>query len=108
MYTVTLSDGSKIENLTMNGNNFVSKSKLTEEMFTNKLSKVTVNDGKTNTEYGNMVLVQVTQMGDECWFILRKKTKEEKLIDAISAIGSSVTDVQVALAEVYEMILGGN
>ncbi len=100
-YTVTLSDGSKIENLTINGNNFVSKSKLTEAMFTNKLSKITINDGKTDTEYSNMALVQVTQMGDEYWFILREKTKEEKS-------EQEITDLQVALAEVYETLLGGN
>ena len=101
MYTVTLSDGSKIENLTMNGNNFVSKSKLTEAMFINKLSKITVNNGKNDTEYSNMVLVQVTQMGDEYWFILREKTKEEKS-------EQEITDIQIALAEVYETMLGGN
>lgn len=101
MYTVTLSDGSKIENLTMNGNNFVSKSKLTEAMFANKLSKITVNDGETDTEYSNMILVQVTQMGDEYWFILRERTKEEKS-------EQEITDMQIALAEVYETLLGGN
>lgn len=107
MYTVTLSDGSKIDNITINGNNFVSKSKLKDEMFTNKLSKVTVNDGKTDTEYSNMVLVQVTQMGDEYWFILREKTKEEKLTESIVNNANSVTDIQIALAEIYEIILGG-
>ena len=70
-------------------------------MFTNKLSKININDGKTDTEYSNMALVQVTQMGDEYWFILREKTKEEKS-------EQEITDLQVALAEVYETLLGGN
>ena len=33
---------------------------------------------------------------------------EEKLVAALNATSNSITDVQVALAEVYEMVLGGN
>ena len=100
MYTVTLSDGTKIENLSMNGNNFVSKDKITEAMFTDKLSKVIVNDGEKDTEYEKLVLVQVTKMDDEYWFILRERTTEEKS-------EQEITDMQIALADVYEMIAGG-
>ena len=31
-----------------------------------------------------------------------------KLVAALNATSNSITDVQVALAEVYEMVLGGN
>jgi hypothetical protein len=100
MYTVTLSDGTKIENLSMNGNNFVSNDRITEAMFENKLSRVTVNDGENETTYEKMVLVQVTQMGDEYWFILRERTTEE-------IAEQEITDMQLALADVYEMLMGG-
>lgn len=100
MYTVTLSDGTKIENLSMNGNNFVSNDRITEAMFENKLSRVTVNDGENETTYEKMVLVQVTQMGDEYWFILRERTTEE-------IAEQEITDMQLALADVYEMVMGG-
>ena len=56
-----------------------------------------------------MVFVQQMEWADGTFYLaFREKTKEEKLVDAISANANSVTDVQVALAEVYEMILGGN
>lgn|GEM_PF-3536781 len=38
MYTITLSDGRKLENLTVNGTNFVSKTKVDEEIFQNNLA----------------------------------------------------------------------
>ncbi len=88
-YSITLSDGTKLDNLTLNGNNFISSTKLTEDDFKDKLSKVTItdDDGKAN-DYTDMVLVQVTQMGDETWFILGEKTQDNvsKLRDAVAAL----------------------
>nr|DAL95040.1 MAG TPA: hypothetical protein [Caudoviricetes sp.] len=88
-YSITLSDGTKLDNLTLNGNNFISSTKLTEDDFKDKLSKVTItdDDGKAK-DYTDMVLVQVTQMGDETWFILGEKTQDNvsKLRDAVAAL----------------------
>lgn len=88
-YSVTLSDGTKLDNLALNGNNFVSSVKLTEDDFKDKLSKVTItdDDGKSK-DYTDMVLVQVTQVGDETWFILGEKAQDEvsKLQDAVAAL----------------------
>ena len=88
-YSVTLSDGTKLDNLTLNGNNFVSSTKLTEGDFKYKLSKVTItdDDGKS-TDYTDMVLVQVTQMGDESWFILGEKAQDDisQLQDAVASL----------------------
>ena len=59
--------------------------------------------------YTDMVFIQQMEWDDGTFYLsFREKTKEEKLAAAIAANASSVTDVQVALAEVYEMILGGN
>ena len=38
MYTITLSDGSTIEHLRLNGNNFISRIEVTEEDFEGKLA----------------------------------------------------------------------
>lgn len=88
-YSITLADGTKLDNLVLNGNNFVSSTKLTEVNFQDKLSKVTItdDDGKAK-DYTDMVLVQVTQMGDESWFILGEKAQDEvsKLQDAVAAL----------------------
>ena len=71
IYTITLRDGTQIENLRMNGNNFISQEQINPEIFDGNLEKVTINDGENDEVHENMGLVQVTQMGDEYWFVLR-------------------------------------
>ena len=109
MYTITLADGKKLTGLDMNGTNYVSKEKVDETIFKDNLSTMKVSDGNTETTYTDMVFIQQMEWDDGTFYLaFREKTEEEKLAAAISANASSVTDVQVALAEVYEMILGGN
>lgn len=92
-YSITLSDGTKLDNLALNGNNFISSTKLTEDDFKDKLSKVTItdDDGKS-TDYTDMVLVQVTKVGDETWFILGEKAPDEvsKLRDAVASLTNMI------------------
>lgn len=100
MYTMTLSDGTKLENLELNGNNWISSKKLTDKDFEGKLNKVTVTDRKSTQEYERQLLVQITEVDGKYWFVLRGKTKQEE-------IEESITATQVALADVYEQMLGG-
>ena len=71
IYTITLEDGTQIENLRMNGNNFISQEQIDPEIFDGNLGEVTINDGENDEVHENMGVVQVTQMGDEYWFVLR-------------------------------------
>lgn len=71
IYTITLEDGTQIENLRMNGNNFISQKQIDPEIFDGNLGEVTINDGENDEIHENMGLVQVLQMGDEYWFVLR-------------------------------------
>ena len=71
IYTITLEDGTQIEHLRMNGNNFISQEQINPEIFDGNLGEVTINDGENDEVHENMGLVQVTQMGDEYWFVLR-------------------------------------
>lgn len=108
MYTITLTDGTKLKNLDMNGTNYVSKEKVDETIFENNLSTMTVSDGETEITYTDMVFIQQMEWADGTFYLaFREKTKEEKLVAAITANADSMTDLQVALAEVYEMVLGG-
>lgn len=100
MYTMTLSDGTKLENLELNGNNWISSAKLTEKDFEGKLVKVSVTDGEHTYDFNDAVLVQIVELDNKYWFILREKTREEKMEESITA-------TQVALADVYEQMLGG-
>lgn len=78
-YTITLSDGTVIDNLTLNGNNFISETEITEDMFSGKLKTVTISDGESTETHTNMALVQVIQYEGAYWFILRDMSKDELL-----------------------------
>lgn len=77
IYTITLEDGTQIENLRMNGNNFISQDQIDPEIFDGNLGEVTINDGEKDEVHKNMALVQVTQMGNEYWFVLRDVPQSE-------------------------------
>lgn len=77
IYKVTLADGTVIDNLTLNGNNYVTKEELSPDMFLGNLGTVTINDGEKDIVYENMSLVQLAKYDDEYWFILRTMTKKE-------------------------------
>ena len=77
IYKITLADGTVIENLKLNGNNFVSDREITSEMFGGNLSKVTIHDGEKDTVLKNMELVQIAKYGEEYFFILRQLTDKE-------------------------------
>lgn len=109
MYTITLANGKKLTGLDMNGTNYVSKEKVDETIFKDNLSTMKVSDGETETTYTDMVFIQQMEWADGTFYLaFREKTKEEKLVAALNATSNSITDIQVALAEVYEMVLGGN
>ena len=80
-WKITLSDGTKLENLGLNGNNFISETKITEKDFKEKLSKV-IFEGKVEEknfkqECNNMELVQIAHYEDGYYFVLREIPQEE-------------------------------
>ena len=76
-WTVTLDDGTAIGGLTLSGNNFISDTELTPEMFDGKLSKITATDGNSTLEWNNAELVQITHPDSRWWFVLRELSPEE-------------------------------
>lgn len=77
MYTITLEDGTVINNLQLNGNNFISQEKILPSIFDGNLGVVTISDGKTEEVHENMELIQITRMENEWWFILRDIPESE-------------------------------
>lgn len=99
MYTIELADGTKLTDLDMNGSNYVSKKKVDESIFTEEaLAKVTISDGETEDTYENLIFIQQMKWSDGTYYLaFREQTAEEKA-------AQSVTDIQLALAELYEML----
>lgn len=77
IYTITLEDGTQIENLRLNGNNYISQNPISSEIFDGNLGTVTISDGETEEIHTNMGLVQITQMNGEYWFVLRDIPESE-------------------------------
>lgn len=101
-YTVTLADGTQLTELALNGNNFISSKKVEASTFEGKLSTVTINDGENDEVLHNAELVQCVKIGREYWFILREVPESEA---RAAAIDDSITAIEEALAEVYELIV---
>lgn len=80
-WKITLSDGTKLENLGLNGNNFISETEITEDDFRGKLSKVKFEgkvEGKNfKQECNNMELVQIAHYEDGYYFVLREIPQED-------------------------------
>ena len=100
MYTITLSDGRKLENLAVNGTNFVSKTKVDEKIFQNNLAAVVISDGKTERAYENLVFIQQMEWADGTYYLaFREKTRMELLAEEITENSTDLADVQDALVE---------
>lgn len=109
-YTITLGDGTRLENLELSGNNYISSKKLTEDDFKD-LSTVTITDSEGKEEvHEDMEFVQVTTYGDgKYYFILADPTPDElekrELRKQLAAANSDITSLQEALCDVYEATL---
>ena len=103
MYTITLSDSTVIGNLELNGNNFISDVIISDVMFQNNLGTVRIHDGEKEEIHSDMELVANRVVNDKSWFILAEKSEAKKDREAIE---TNLTDMQLALVEIYES-LGG-
>lgn len=104
MYKVTLSDGTQIDKLELNGNNFISNRSLSETMFEGKLDTVLIFDGENTETLHDVVLISLRVVDGKTWFILAEKSEEQKEKERLE---DTFTDIEMAIAEVYEMIIGG-
>ena len=78
MYTIKLYDGTVLENLILNGNNFISDKIIPDDIFTDNLNEVEISDGENTQIYNDMVLVANRVIDGKSWFILAEKTPEQK------------------------------
>lgn len=77
-WKITLSDGTTIENLGLNGNNFISETEITENDFKGKLSHVVIKEkNKIVQELNNAELIQIVHYEDGYYFALRELSEQE-------------------------------
>ena len=77
-YTITLADGTVLDNLKLNGNNFISNTPINADIFNENCYSVIISDGENSETYNNMELVQITeQEPGKYWFVLRELSASE-------------------------------
>lgn len=97
---IILSNGNVIDNLMINGNNYMSNEIISDDIFKDGLAIVTVVDGADSTEYKNMKLIQNIVIDEKTWFILAEKTEEEILKERLKS-------TEDALMMLMDLQMGG-
>ena len=96
-WKITLADGTSLDGLDLNGNNFISSTAVTEDTFAGKLSSVTIEGPDGTQTHEDMKLVQINKVGKKYWFILAEKTAEEKQKEATDARMAEMEQAMKAL-----------
>ena len=93
MYSIKLTDGTELQNLELNGNNFISDTVIGDEVFNGNLETVVITDENGSTEYHNVKLVQNKVHGMQSWFILAEKSSEEIEKENLYQLLADLTEV---------------
>lgn len=97
MYTITLQDGTRLENLELNGNNFISCDILSDTVFADNLRTVTISDGENTDTYTDMKLMANRVWDGKSWFVLAEKTVQELQEEAREKELSELRQTMIAL-----------
>lgn len=114
MWKMILSNGTELAGFQRNGNNYFREDKVDEAALAGNLSTLTLTDGEETIVLRNAELVQqihyenVPGLDDGWYLCFREKTPQEVMAEKLRSGEAEMSDLQLALAEVYEMMLGGN
>jgi hypothetical protein len=100
MHKVTLADGTVLSNLELNGNNYISNTVISDDVFDGNLAVVEISDGKQTQVYKDMKIVANQLIDGKSWFILGEKTRVDK-------IEEENAELRELLADAVELILMG-
>ena len=84
MYKITLADGTTLENLMLNGNNYVASTAVDDAVFKDNMARVTITnleDGSTEQIEDGVLLSNIVRDG-KSWLVLGQKTPEQKATEA--------------------------
>ena len=107
MVNIILSDGTEINNLTVNGTCLISDIDVADELLTDeKLQTITIN----NVEYKNITLARKWIDEDKTWIALREKTQseldKERIAELESVNAELSTTVDSILTDVLPTLMG--
>ena len=84
MYKITLADGTALENLVLNGNNYVASTAVDDAIFKDNMATVTITnleDGTAEQIEDGVLLSNIVRDGCS-WLVLGQKSAEQKAMEA--------------------------
>ena len=84
MYKITLADGTTLENLVLNGNNYVASTAVDDAVFKDNMASVTITnleDESTEQIEDGVLLSNIVRDG-KSWLVLGQKSAEQKAMEA--------------------------
>lgn len=84
MYKITLADGMTLENLVLNGNNFIAQTAVDDAVFKDNMASVTITnleDGTAEQIEDGVLLSNIVRDG-KSWLVLGQKSAEQKAMEA--------------------------
>ena len=80
MYKITLADSTMLENLVLNGNNFIAQTAVSDAVFKDNMATVTITnleDGTVEQIEDGVLLSNIVRDGCS-WIVLGEKTPQQK------------------------------
>lgn len=84
MYKITLADGTELNDLVLNGNNFIAQTAVDDAVFKDNMATVTITnleDGTAEQIEDGVLLSNIVREGCS-WLVLGQKTPEQKAMEA--------------------------
>jgi hypothetical protein len=97
VHKVTLQDGTVLDKLELNGNNYISDTLIDDAVFTDNLGAVEIDDGGKKQVYKDMKLVANQLYEGKSWFILAEKTLQDKMEDEVLMLRDKVAELESSL-----------
>ena len=97
MYKITLADGTELNDLVLNGNNFIAQTAVSDAVFKNNMATVTITnleDGTAEQIEDGVLLSNIVRDGCS-WLVLGQKSAEQK---ATEARGKEIAELRRAMA----------
>ena len=70
---MTLANGNILNNLELNGNNYVSEIEVSTDIFEGNLSPIEISDGDNVEIFDNMELVRIANWENKWWILIQEK-----------------------------------
>lgn len=97
MCKIILSDGTTLENLELNGNNYISAGPVDSSVFEGKLSKITFTDGVSTEVMHDAILCSNQVMDGRSWLVFMEKTEEMKLRELVASLNENMDGLAAAI-----------